>query len=970
MRILEVSLQNVKSYREGPEVAFHPGINFISGRNGAGKTTLLEAIGYALFDHKNYTKANSMLRNGEKKGRIDVTFELEENEEIIVYVASRIILNRGTGGWVIREKQSEMECASGESAVKSWIAEKLKISEGMNPAQMYSQIIGVPQGEITTYYKGTDKDRQKHFDPLMGTESYIEAFRNSSNVEGTILMEIAYMSEEIGRLEERCKDFEIERQKLDQISNEIEELTRTHQGAVEQCERLNNELTRLKGLKDELSALDKKIAKIESERERDLALMSDLENNITESQKSGEILNANREGHEKYLQATASIKELEPKLEGKTEKEEKLSELRESVANHEGESNASRAAADVEAKTIEQDISRLTNDSVNNLKNLEKWNQENDSLQASKEMQDSLEETQEKLEEIISRREQTEKELVEKKKLLDSKNAKRKKLKDEVKSAPDLEVILVKIQDIDNQLTIKNETIGSYRVKIKEYQDLQGNKGKCPITGQPCNDIDPKALKDKISKAKDSIISAEDEVKKLKADKKELEKLRREAENADRVKLEIFEIEEEIDNLREDIQELTTEDVEKATSAVLKDWKHLYIQLGCDVAIPSRGKVAFKAYLEKLMPYITESTEKSAERIKGMRKEMDQRSGVLEATRRQIDKDLKKERSKQKQNQERVKQLDKSDEQLMEDKKEIASLDAILAGLVSLDKELEQTRIVQTENAEAYKEYESNKKMALKMDAYLKHRDKLGKSIDACGTELGKAKERAEIIKQDYSDDLFEARNKEKIYIVTKITEIKKDLDAKNGEQTLLQLKLEGVEKDLLALKERKRMTAVLENVSQISKNIRIVLNDAGPLVAKRYREVISEIANNIFSSIHPERADLTWGDDYLLTLRDARGEREFNQLSGGEQMTAALAVQLALAKEFSDLGVAMFDEPTTNMDKERRGELAKIIGQLKETYGFEQLFVISHDEAFETMTEQIIRLEKEDGVTKLVEEI
>ena len=57
-------------------------------------------------------------------------------------------------------------------------------------------------------------------------------------------------------------------------------------------------------------------------------------------------------------------------------------------------------------------------------------------------------------------------------------------------------------------------------------------------------------------------------------------------------------------------------------------------------------------------------------------------------------------------------------------------------------------------------------------------------------------------------------------------------------------------------------------------------------------------------------------------------------------------------------------------MDKERRGELAKIIGRIKETYGFEQLFVISHDESFETMTEQVIRLVKEDGATKLEREL
>ncbi|HYP49740.1 MAG TPA: hypothetical protein VEQ34_02275, partial [Pyrinomonadaceae bacterium] len=42
---------------------------------------------------------------------------------------------------------------------------------------------------------------------------------------------------------------------------------------------------------------------------------------------------------------------------------------------------------------------------------------------------------------------------------------------------------------------------------------------------------------------------------------------------------------------------------------------------------------------------------------------------------------------------------------------------------------------------------------------------------------------------------------------------------------------------------------------------------------------------------------------------------------------------------------VAFFDEPTTNLDRERRERLAQQIGQIR---NFDQLFVISHDDTFE----------------------
>jgi exonuclease SbcC len=89
--------------------------------------------------------------------------------------------------------------------------------------------------------------------------------------------------------------------------------------------------------------------------------------------------------------------------------------------------------------------------------------------------------------------------------------------------------------------------------------------------------------------------------------------------------------------------------------------------------------------------------------------------------------------------------------------------------------------------------------------------------------------------------------------------------------------------------------------------------------------------------------------------------KRQFAQLSGGEQMSAALSVRLALLREMSDINVAFFDEPTTNLDETRRESLARQILAIK---GFRQLFVISHDDTFEQATENLVRIQKVDGTS------
>ena len=70
--------------------------------------------------------------------------------------------------------------------------------------------------------------------------------------------------------------------------------------------------------------------------------------------------------------------------------------------------------------------------------------------------------------------------------------------------------------------------------------------------------------------------------------------------------------------------------------------------------------------------------------------------------------------------------------------------------------------------------------------------------------------------------------------------------------------------------------------------------------------------------------------------------------------MSAALAVRLALVREMSDLNLAFFDEPTANLDAQRREALAQ---QIMSVRGFSQLFVISHDDTFEQATQNIIRV-------------
>jgi exonuclease SbcC len=186
-------------------------------------------------------------------------------------------------------------------------------------------------------------------------------------------------------------------------------------------------------------------------------------------------------------------------------------------------------------------------------------------------------------------------------------------------------------------------------------------------------------------------------------------------------------------------------------------------------------------------------------------------------------------------------------------------------------------------------------------------------------------------------------------------------------ERATLEAEIARVEGLTGALDEARAELATLEELERMLQQFRETIKEAGPNILKAVLHAISTEANRIFGEILGDRSSvLSWEQDYEIMLRRDGRERSFAQLSGGEQMSAALAVRLALLRGLSRLDMAFFDEPTQNMDGERRGNLAE---QIRRVRGFEQLVVISHDDTFEQGLDSVIHLDKRNGETVLLED-
>ena len=176
-------------------------------------------------------------------------------------------------------------------------------------------------------------------------------------------------------------------------------------------------------------------------------------------------------------------------------------------------------------------------------------------------------------------------------------------------------------------------------------------------------------------------------------------------------------------------------------------------------------------------------------------------------------------------------------------------------------------------------------------------------------------------------------------------------------EQTRAKSEIDGLRALQANLAQLSAEQGKLGRQGDVLETVRSLLRQSGPYITQALIRQTSAAANQVFGELMQDFSrELCWSEDYGITLEVEGVSRQFVQLSGGEQMSAALAVRLALVREISNIDIAFFDEPTANLDDVRREALARQVMNIR---GFRQLFVISHDDTFEQVTQNLVRVKR-----------
>jgi len=313
-----------------------------------------------------------------------------------------------------------------------------------------------------------------------------------------------------------------------------------------------------------------------------------------------------------------------------------------------------------------------------------------------------------------------------------------------------------------------------------------------------------------------------------------------------------------------------------------------------------------------------------------------------------------------------TRQLQSEQQKGQETEQQLEQLQKQLAVYASLDSNIAQQEAMRLSSEEGYRNYLQHKKEAQTLPEREQSYQQQLQTTEQAAQTLQEAEQA--YLNAQAAFDADELKN-----VLMLIEQLNRDLaklaiEMQHQQDKINELERQIVqaEEQLIKLEEARKEHHTLEDLNAMMEQFRKLIKEAAPYVLKAMLNDISAQANRIFGEIMGDHAsELSWEHDYEVVLSRRGVKRTFAQLSGGEQMSAALAVRLALLKKLSTLNIAFFDEPTQNMDELRRMNLAE---QIRRVRGFDQLVVISHDDTFEQGLDSIVRLKKDATETRLLD--
>ena len=908
-------LKNFKSYAN-EIINFDKGITVIVGENGAGKSSIFEAISFALFKQHTAGKIGDLVRNNTENMSVELDFVSRGKEY-------RIIRDKTKSKTVSRlltktSSDSEfMSLCSGEREVSDNIQAILEMD-----ANLFLNAIYVRQGEIAELVDKTPAEKKLLIGRLLGLDSLETAWNNMiplireyenklSEIKGKLYSKDALKEEyetkskELNALKSRGHELESQ---IEEVKNLISEISESKRDMEREKEIYETQMNNLSNEKQTLERLEKDKHQLQENLDR-----------IRESEAEIERLEKYVSKLDVYLDFEKSVVSIQSLKESEIEIEDKIDSIKEQKrlihAKKEGYNNYLKS---------DELITKLTNQKIDLEKELATITQlEKD----KKKLLHSIESDRNDIEEFFS---------LSKEKLLDygvsqdelAEVDDLKKLSDSTNKL--LEDISTKIEDLANDINSKKENIVSFKQAIasaeKPLEELADVENKCPVCQ---SDIDDAKKEELISQYKSDI---EENTKSISETE---ETIRLFDKNKDSFK----EKESKVKKLSEDILEYKYK-----FSNLQKDLQRLG---EIDEGLDAKEYIGNK--LGELILEIAREKE-NRESFKQDHEDYNKSKGALDVLGSQTEAEYK------------LKQIKNEIDVHVKNIKLAIENDPHLSGDMD-NLELKQRIDDLKEKNEQYNQ----------LKGFVKNKNTVVSQFESVKEDIGVSNNQLEIIQNKINASTYD---KEKYEQIT----YRDEMYSRRHESFTNELsEIKGRARELInvhkslaeKIKNNDRFQQEYDNISQylvLLKDIRELYGKNGiqKELRNNSRPIIQKNTKKFFDDFNFNYSDLILDDDYNVVVRGPEGESSMSMVSGGEKIAIALALRLGITKSMAkgDLETILLDEPTIHLDDARRQEL---INLLKEMSLLPQMIIVTHENQLESAADNLIKVEKENGISKIV---
>lgn len=921
MIIKRVKLENYRSH-SNTTVDFSKGVNLILGKNGKGKTSILEAISSVMFNTKDRSgkeTGKNFIKFGEKSGKIEIEFTANDGRDYILK----------TEFFKTKPKRQTLKDLNGidcEEDIQEKLEELCGIKKGFE--ETYENIVIAKQNEFINIFKAKPKDREEIFNKIFNTQIYKEMYdKFLKEATDNYTKQIDYLSKDIDSLKENMEDKEEISTLLKDEETLKEKLNADFSKTTEISTKLSNEIKDYETSEINLKNL---ISNIKDEEEKIKKYSDLLKENIIEARKAKKaktIVEENEKSYFEYLEVENKLKDF---------RETYANLLQEQKLNIQYQNNIEKL--ELSNKNLKADILNLE-ESIS--KNSEKKEILEKDIATLKDKEESLNSKLKEYSSLLIQLEDLEKtkkkssdKLLEKRteiNILEKDLSSKKELFSSI-NIEDIKKQLSNFKDLEKELKSLEEQKIIFGTEINTLKNASNELSSkiCPYLKENCENLKDKEADDYFSSKISVKTEAIEDLKKkieektvILAEKSVFEEKKKQYFELDKTiknlelslkteEVNLKEIELNIKSLDISIQQLI-ENQEFQDSSSLKEHKK-----GLEVELKNLNLDEKRENLKNLI----ESLEIEKEKIL-------RNQGSIENNLKEIDEYSKKIKT----------DTDKN-------------IENITSEITVFENKL-------TDLKTPYSEYIENSILAKDLENLLLKVNKSIKELYSLRLNKNSLKEKISCLEDKIKNIKIDELREKYDVLKEELNEIIKKLGSS-------QEKIENYKKILEKIasqeEKQKKLLNELKKLEDKSNRANLIRNEVGKMgraISKYMLSGISNIASLNFNKITGRTERIEWSneekDKYVLYLVGQERKIAFEQLSGGEQVSVAIAIRGTMTEYFTNSRFMILDEPTNNLDTERKKLLAEYMGEILKN--LDQSIIVTHDDTFREMAEKIIEL-------------